>query len=70
MDWHVSSVVSSCNCHIRALRPIRPRLTLDAAKSVAVSIVGACLDYCNSLLYGTSQHNLNRRQRVHNSLVW
>jgi len=37
MDRHVSSLVSSCNFHIRALHHIRPRLTLDAAKSVAVS---------------------------------
>jgi len=47
MDRHVSSVVSSCNFHIRALRHICPRLTLDVAKSVAVSIIGACLDYHN-----------------------
>ena len=55
MDRHVSSIVSSCNFHMRALRHIRLRLTLDAAKSVAVSIVDARLDYCNSLLHGTSQ---------------
>ena len=66
MDRHVSSVVSSCNFHTRALRHILPRLTLDAAKSVAVSIIGARLDYCNSLLYGTSQRNLDRLQRVQN----
>jgi len=66
---YVSSVVSSCNFYIRALRHIRPRLTLDAAKSVAVSIVCARLDYCNSLLYGTSQRNFDRLQRVQNSLA-
>jgi len=48
MDRHVSSIVSFCNFHMRALRRIRPRLTLDAAKSVAVNIVCARLDYCNS----------------------
>ena len=69
MDRHVFIVVSSCNFHIRALRHIRPRLTLDAAESVAVSIVGARLDYCNSLLYGTSQRNLDHLQRVQNSLT-
>jgi len=67
-DQHVSSIVSSCNFHIRALRHIRPRLTLDAAKSVAVSIIGARLDYCNSLLNGTSQRNFDRLQRAQNSL--
>ena len=39
MDRHVSSVISSCNFHIRAaLHHIRPRLTFAAAKSVAVLI--------------------------------
>jgi len=69
MDQHVSSVVSSCNLHIRTVRHICPRLTFDAAKSVAVSIVGARLDYCNSLLHSTSQRNFDRLQRVHNSLA-
>ena len=39
------------------------------AKSIATSIVGARLDYCNSLLYGTSKCNLERLQRVQNQLV-
>jgi len=62
MDRRVSSVVSSCNFHICALRHICQRLTFDADKSVAVSIVGAHLDYCNSLLHGTSQRNFDRLQ--------
>jgi len=69
MDRHVSSAVTSCNFHIHALCHIHPRLTLSAAKSVAVSIIGACLDYCNSLLCGTSQRNLDRLQHVQNSLA-
>ena len=34
-----------------------------------MSIVGARLDYCNSLLHGTSQRNFDRLQRVQNSLA-
>ena len=70
VDRHVSSIVISCNFHMQALCHIRLRLTLDAAKSVTVtSIVGARLDHCNSLLYGTPQRNLDRLQRVQNSLA-
>ena len=54
---------------MRALRHSRPRLTLDAAKSVAVTTVGTRLDYSNSLLHGTSQRNLDRLQRLQNSLT-
>jgi len=46
-----------------------PSTSHNATKSVAVSIVGARLDYCNSLLHGTSQRNFDRLQRVQNSLA-
>ena len=68
-DKHVSDVVRACNYHIRALRHIRPLLSLDSAKMVAAAIVGARLDYCNSALHGMSERNLDRLQRVQNSLA-
>ena len=68
-DQHVSEVVRSCNYHLRALRHIRPRLTMECAKSVATSIVGSRLDYCNSLLHGMTQKNFSRLQTVQNNLA-
>jgi hypothetical protein len=59
----------SCFFHIRALRHIRPALTLDAAKTVACSLVGSRLDYANSILYGASEKNISRLQRVHSTLA-
>ena len=66
---HVSTVCKSWFFHIRAFRHIRPALTQDMAKSVAVSLVGSRLDYANSLLYGTSQGNLHKLQRIQNTLA-
>ena len=40
-----------------------------AAKMVAVAIVGSWLDYCNSLLAGTSASNLARLQMAQNTLA-
>ena len=68
-DHHVSSICKSCFFHIRAFRHIRPALTQDMAKSVAVSLVGSRLDYANSLLYGTSRGNLHKLQRIQNTLA-
>ena len=68
-SWHVTNVVRACTYHTHALRYIRPLLTIDTAKSITTSIVGARLDYCNSLLYGTSEGNLDRLQRVQNQLA-
>ena len=39
------------------------------AKTVAHAIVGSKLDYCNSLLAGMTSTNLNKLQRIQNSLA-
>jgi len=44
MNRHVTELVRSCNYHIRALRHIRPLLTLESTKIVALGIVAARLD--------------------------
>ena len=51
-DKHVSEICKASYFHIRALRHIRSSLTTEAAKTIAVAIVGSRLDYCNSLLAG------------------
>jgi len=57
------------NQHVTNVEFIRPLLTVDAVKTIASAIVGARLDYCNSLLLGTSEYNLDRLQRVKNRLA-
>ena len=66
---HISSVSKSCYYHIRSLRHIRKSLTDDMAKSIAVSLISSRLDYANSLLYGISQTNIGKLQRIQNSLA-
>jgi hypothetical protein len=69
LDRYVTDVVRVCNFHIRALQHIRSRLTFDVAKSVACSIIGSRLDYCNSLLFNTTESNIIRLQKVQNRLA-
>ena len=66
MDTHVGEVVNTCNYHLRALRHIRPSLTKEVANTIACSLVLTRIDYCNSLLYGTSDMNKKRLQRIQN----
>jgi len=68
-DEHVKNVVKASNFHIKALRHVRPLLNKSIANTVACSIVTTRLDYCNSLLYGTSKANLEKLQRIQNTLV-
>jgi hypothetical protein len=66
---HALAVCKACNYHIRALQHIWHLLTLDVAKTLACSIVGARLNYCNSILYGAPMSTVLKLQRVQNSLA-
>jgi hypothetical protein len=68
-DQHVNNVCKASYCHIRALRRIRKILSLDDVKSIATAVVSSRLDYCNALLYGVSATNINKLQRVQNTLA-
>ena len=65
----IKSVSKSCHFHVRDIRRIRHLLPLSAATALANSLVSSKLDYCNSLYSGISQVNLNKLQRIQNSLA-
>ena len=44
-------------------------MSTDIAKSDVSAVVGARLDYCNSILYGVSAASLHKLQRVQNILA-
>ena len=41
----------------------------ETANTLACSIVASRLDYCNSVLYGVTDYNISKLQRVQNSLA-
>ena len=65
----INSLSKSCHFHIRDIRRIRHLLPLSAATALANSLVSSKLDYCNSLYNGISQANLNKIQRIQNTLA-
>ena len=65
----INSLSKSCHFHIRDIRRIRHLLPLSAAIALANSLVSSKLDYCNSLYNGISQANLNKIQRIQNTLA-
>src|SRR6218665_2168843 len=69
MDKQVNTVVKACNFHTRGLRHVRSCLTPEAARTITIGLVISKLDYCNSLLYCTSESNINKLQRVQNDLA-
>jgi len=61
--------VKSYNYHIQALLRIHHLQSRDVANTIACSIVGSHLDYCNSLIYGSMEAVVNSLQRVQNNLA-
>ena len=68
-EKHVAGVCQTSAYHTRALRHIRPYLSVTQAAQLGCAIVTSRLDYCNSALYGTSASNISRLQRVQNNLA-
>ena len=66
---HAISIIKSCNHLIWAIRHIRPFLFVDTTSALARSLVLSRLDYCNSLLYGTSASLIHSLQRTQNNLA-
>ena len=66
---HVNSVCKSVHYHIRDLYRIRHLLPKPVLIQLANALVSSRLDYCNSLLFGIKKSNLQKLQRVQNSLA-
>ena len=55
--------------HPRGLGHVRAAMSKETAITVACAVVSARLDYCNALLAGMSEANLDKLQRVQNALA-
>ena len=68
-DEHVNNICRTAFYHIRGFKHIRKVLNQEVAKTIACSIVGSRLDYCNACFYGMTEKNISKLQRVQNSLA-
>ena len=66
MTDQVSSVVQTCNYHLRNIGKVRSFLTTDATKTAVQSLVVSRMDYCCALLPGLPEQQLRRLQLVQN----
>ena len=65
----VNLVCKSSHFHIRDIRRIRNLIPPSVAITLANSLVSSRLDYCNSLYFGMCKQNIQKLQRVQNSLA-
>ena len=67
MKPHISGIIRSSSFHIRNIGKIRRFLNRDTTEQIVHSFITSRLDNGNSLLYGLSQCQLYRLQRLQNT---
>ena len=63
---HINKLVSTSFINLCNISWIRWILNKDTCKILVQALVLTCLDYCNSLLLGMTQHRLQKLQRIQN----
>ena len=65
-NLHINKLVSTCYVTLRRISGIRDLLDYDTCKILVQALVLAKVDYCNSLLLGSSQCVLDKLQEIQN----
>ena len=66
MKQHINFIYKTAFFEVRRISTIRQHLTVDATKSLVVSLVLSRIGYCNSLLAGLPLSLISKLQRVQN----
>ena len=64
---HVTLVYRAAYYHHKNIHCLKTFLTREALVTVVHAFVTSRIDYCNTLLYGISDYNINRLHRIQNS---
>jgi hypothetical protein len=67
MEKQVSNICKSANFHLRNIGSVRKNLNNTAASQLVHALITSRLDYCNSLLIGLPDNQINRLQRIQNN---
>ena len=66
MNGHVSTIARTCYFELRRLAYIRRFLTSTATATLVSALALSRIDYCNSLLFGSTQDVTSHLQRIQN----
>ena len=66
LNQHIRHMTSIAYLQLRRIASIRSCLTKKAASTLVITLVLSLLDYCNSLMAGATQGQLQRLQRLQN----
>ena len=63
---HINNITSSSYCKLHDIARIRPSLDSKTAQLIVQALVLTNIHYCNSLLAGSSQYQLDKLQQIQN----
>ena len=66
MNAHVSNIARTCYFELRRLASIRRFMTSTATATLVSAFVLSRIDYCNSLLFGSTHDVTSHLQRIQN----
>ena len=66
MNSHINKVCNTSFYYLHNIKRIRKHLSRDSSETLIHAFVSSRLDYCNSLLYGLPQVEIDKIQRVQN----
>ena len=69
MNAHVSNIARTCYYELHRLASIRRFLTSTATATLASAFALSRLDYCNSLLFGSTHDVTSHMQRIQNNAL-
>ena len=69
MNAHVSNIARTCYFELRRLASIRRFMTITATATLVPVFALSRIDYCNSLLFGSTQDVTSHLQRIQNYAV-
>ena len=64
MATHITRTCNSASYYLHNLRRIRKYLSRENTKTLVHAFISSRIDYCNSLLYGVPEYQINKLQRV------
>ena len=67
---HVNKLTSYAYLMLKQIVRVCHKINFSTAKILVQTLVLSWVDYCNSLLLGTSQYNLKKLQRIQNMCAW
>ena len=66
MNVHVTNVCQSSYFYLSKISSIRSLLDRSTTEALVQALVSTRFDYCNSLLFGITQQNISKLQKVQN----